>query len=198
MELRQFILRNDDPDMKSNAIKTIVDLHLKKLGDVGLHVVPIDVAPEMRAPDLDQEEEYQGWKPIESKVSDEDIVAFEALIGYPLPEDYKTFLQHKHFYELHIHEISFCSHPIHSWKSCFEDLLFNGWPREFHLDRGYIPFADWSDYASLCFDTNRGKIDHNYPIISIWFENPEQVNDEFEDFYTLLVRADAADRLRHA
>lgn len=179
--------------MKEQTIKNIVDNYLDKLVEDELNALPIHIEPEMTGPSMDEEEddeEWQTWLPIDSKVTDEEIEELESRVGYKFPDDYKSFLKHKHFYELQISEASFCEHPVNTWRASLSEMIFDGYPREFLIDKGYIPFANWGDWGLLCFDTNRNKDDHNYPIV-LW---DHEVADEFEDksssFYDLIIQLD--------
>jgi len=103
-------------------------------------------------------------------------------------------LKHKHFYELHIYEASFCRHPINTWKSKIIDMVFDGYPTEDLIEKGYIPFADWSDWGVLCFDTNRNQNDKNYPVVLWDHERADEYNDEYQDFYNLIKSLDEIHR----
>lgn len=176
--------------MKEQIIKNIIDTQLKWCLDKKLNMLPMHIEPEMADPSQDKSEDWKTWFPISSKVTDEEIEGFEKQIGIGLPKDYKTFLKHKHFYDLYILEVSFCAHPVNIWRAKQVDKIFNGWPTEFLIDRGYLPFADWSDWGLLCFDTNDKKQDNNYPIVLWDHEIAEKVQHKFIDFYDLLVKLD--------
>lgn len=176
--------------MKKQFIKDIIDTYLQKCVDRGINSAPIQIESEMADQHQDKNADWKTWFPIDSQVTDAEIEEFEKQIGYKLPEDYKTFLKHKHFYHLYISEVSFCSHPIHSWKDSQINMIFDGAPTEFLIEKGYVPFADWSDWGLLCFDTNRNKEDHNYPIVLWDHEIDDKVQDRYEDFYDMLTELD--------
>ncbi|MCL9806828.1 SMI1/KNR4 family protein [Flavobacterium amniphilum] len=177
--------------MKEDKIKSIIDTNLERWLEMGFNELPIKIEREMSHPDNKSEEEYQTWLPIESKITDIEIEEFETQLGYKLPVDYKIFLKHKHFYELQISEVSFCSHPINIWRAKQTEMIFDGYPTEFLIEKGFIPFAGWSDWGLLCFDANRNKEDHNYPIVLWDYEMAEDVQDEYKDFYDLMTNIDA-------
>jgi hypothetical protein len=54
-----------------------------------------------------------------------EIEEIEGRIGYSLPDDYKTLLKHKHFYELKISEVSFPEHPVNSWRARLHEMIPN-------------------------------------------------------------------------
>src|SRR5687768_15211641 len=98
--------------MKDQRIKKIIDTHLKKWLDKKLNRLPGQIETEMSDLNQDKNEEWRIWFPIDSKVTDNELEEIERSIGHKLPDDYKTFLKHKHFYELRISEASFCMHPV--------------------------------------------------------------------------------------
>jgi len=180
--------------MKEKSIKEIIDTYLKKWVDAGINNHPIPIEDEMADPLQDKTEEWRTWFPITSSVTDFEIEDFEKQIGRMLPEDYKILLKHKHFYDLHISEASFCAHPIHTWKARQVEFIFNGYPKEFLIEKGFMPFADWSDWGLLCFDTNRNKENSNYPIVLWDHEISDEVQDQYKDFYDLLIKLDLQDK----
>lgn len=180
---------------KEKKIKEIIDTHLKRWVDIGLNQLPGKVEDEMAEPSQDKGEEWRIWYPIDSRVTKQEVEEFENQIGHELPEDYKVFLTYKHFYELQIFEASFCSHPVKIWREKQMKKIFDYFPTEFLIDKGYLPFADWSDWGLLCFDTNRNKLDNNYPIVLWDHDIALEIEDRYTDFYELLVKLDQDERL---
>ena len=176
--------------MKEKTIKNIIDTYLKKWLDIGLNKLPGQIETEMSDPSQDKKEEWRIWFPIDSKVTDDEIEEIEGQIGSKLPDDYKVFLKHKHFYDLHISEVSFCRHPVNTWRARLTEMIFDGYQTEYLIEKGYIPFADWSDWGLLCFDTNRNKENNNYPIVLWYHETADEVKDEYKDFYDLITNLD--------
>lgn len=172
-----------------SSITGIVDKYLQQLIDSKLNVRPAGVEAEMSDPAQDPAEEWRTWLPVAGTATDPELAELEAAIGHVLPEDYKRFLKHKHFYELYIDQASFGRHPIHTWRAAITDRVFDSWPAEYLIGRGYIPFADWSDWGALCFDTTKN-IAPNYPVV-LWDHEDE---DNFQwmaaDFKSLLVHLD--------
>lgn len=78
-------------------------------------------------------------------------------------------------------------------------MIFRGYPREYMIDKGYIPFADWSDWGCLCFDTNNASPDNNYEVVLWDHEMPEDVSKLIRyskvkmDFKALLIYVDKED-----
>ncbi|GEP90002.1 SMI1 / KNR4 family (SUKH-1) [Chitinophaga terrae (ex Kim and Jung 2007)] len=174
--------------MKDQVIKNIIDTHLNKWVEDELNKLPIEIDPAMAGPVNEDDDDWNTWLPIPSTVTDAEIEDFEKQLGHKLPGDYKTFLKHRHFYELQIGEVSFCSHPVNTWRADLAEKIFEGYPTKYLLDKGYIPFADWSDWGLLCFDTNRNQQDHNYPVVLWDHELADEVEDRYDDFYDMAVK----------
>ena len=171
--------------MPERAIEQIVDSCLQKWIDRGLNKRPGEIEPEM-AGEKDKEG-WTTWFPIDSKVTDAEIVELEERIGYPFPPDYKRFLKYRHFYELHVSEASF-AHPVNSWRHKMEKMIFKGFPRQFLIDKGFLPFADWCDWGVLCFDTNTDDGRHNYPVVLWDHEIVDSVTPMSSNFSELISR----------
>jgi hypothetical protein len=172
----------------------IIDRYLKQLLDAELNTLPMSIVAEMSDPNQDKDAEWQIWHPVQSNVTNADIEMFESRIGYQLPESYKRFLKHKHFYELQISACSFCAHPAGIWHASLVDMIFDGYPREFLFDKGRIPFANWSDWGLLCFDTTAQCIDNDYPIVLWDHEEATQFESQFSNFETMLFELDKEER----
>ncbi len=126
-------------------MEKLIDKYLDELVAIELNRLPGEIVPEMADPNQDENEEWRVWHPIQSLVTDDEIKEFELRLGHPLPETYKRFLKHKHFYELEIGECSFCEHPAGNWRASLSEMIFDGYPREFLIDTGRIHIANWSD-----------------------------------------------------
>lgn len=177
--------------MKDQVIKEIIDTYLNKWIEIDLNRLPIAIDPAMAGPESGFEDEgWNTWLPIDSTVTDAEIAEFEKQVGHVLPADYKTFLKYKHFYELPMGEASLCPHPIHTWRAAQMEKIYEGYPTEYLIDKGYLPFADWSDWGLLCFDTNRNKEDHNYPVLLWDHDGANDVEDKYNDFYDFLLKID--------
>lgn len=177
--------------MTNLSITTIVDKHLNKFIEKGVNILPGKIEPEMADPgELMSKEEWNKWYPIDSTVTDPELEELENKLNFKFPSDYKIFLKHKHFYELYIYEARFSGHIIRTWKRSLISLAFDGYPREFLIDKGYFPFADWNDWGQLCFDTNNPQVENEYPVV-LW---DHERWDEFEpyspNFNSLLIKLD--------
>jgi hypothetical protein len=169
-------------------IQSIIDKYLQKWITLGLNYLPSKIDIEMTDINIEQKEDWTIWFPIESKISDNDVIEFANIIGHKLPKDYITLLQHKHFYELHISEASFFKLPINSWEKELSYMILKAYPPEFLIGKGLIPFADWSDWGLLCFDTAQECIDNNYAIVLWDHESPFETEPFANNFYELIVK----------
>jgi len=177
-------MTNDD------AIKKIIDTYLKECIETGMNKQPGIIEVEMADPNCPPGKESQAWLPIDSTVTNAEIELFETQIGHKLPGNYKVLLKHKHFYELFIAEVTFCKHPVNKWRKALYDMVVNHWPTEELFDKGYLQFADWSDWGALCFDTNRQTTNNDYPIVLWDHDGPVAIQDVAENFFSLLIKLD--------
>lgn len=173
--------------MNERTIEQIIDTCLQKRIVAGLNKLPIKIEPEMAG-----EKDKEGWTmwfPIDSKVTESEIEEFEEQICHPFPADYKRLLKYKHFYDLNISEANF-THPVNTWRRALVGLIYEGYPREFLIDKGYLPFAGWSDWGMLCFDTNTDDDSHNYQIVLWDHEMARKVTPVNRNFRELMSRLD--------
>ncbi|MGJ8594230.1 MAG: SMI1/KNR4 family protein [Aquaticitalea sp.] len=161
-------------------MEEIIDKYLNETIALDLNSLPIQIEPEMAEKNADQNKEWKKWYPIYSTVTDLELEELEIEIGHKLPSNYKRFLKYKHFYELQIAECSFYKHPIRTWRAEIIKMIFKGYPSEDLIETGRIPFASWSDWGLLCFDTTLACKNNNYPIV-LW---DHEVFDEFTIQYS--------------
>src|SRR5687767_10951841 len=116
------------------TIQQIIDKHLnlELESKIGWHG---EVEPEMTSERKSQYKDFSFWNPIQSTVTDNEIVEYEKRIGFKLPESYKKFLQYKHFYALRISECFFEPFPIRHWRNYLEKMIYDGWPTEYMIDK---------------------------------------------------------------
>jgi SMI1-KNR4 cell-wall len=177
--------------MNDNQFLNIVDKHLQRQIDLELNSLPVEIEPEMANPSEPMNDEgWQKWYPINSIISDSEIENLEEQLKVRLPTSYKSFIKHKHFYELCISDALFRGQEIRDWKRNLVNMVFDGYPREYLYDKGYIPFADWSDWGLLCFDTNSKTGMDEYPIVLWDHERWEKFEFFSENFSDLLIKLD--------
>jgi hypothetical protein len=173
-----------------STIESFVDKYLDQLVARNLNRREGGVHPEMAGPVSDKYDNWFLWLPIPSTVTDAELAEVETRLGHPLPASYRRFLKHRHFYELTISDCIFLKHPIRGWQDELYGEVFNGYPREWLIDTGRIPFAELSDWGLLCFDTTAPVKDHDYPVV-LW---DHEIFDDFEykyaNFEEMLVHLD--------
>jgi len=172
----------------------IIDKYLQKWKDLGHQSRPGEIEPEMADATQNEDEEWRNWNVIPSKVTDSEIQEFEESIGFKLPASFKLYLKHKHFYDLQIAECNLCSHPVNIWRSELSEMIFNGYPREYLIDKGRIPFANWSDWGYLCFDTTANCDDFDYPIVLWDHERADNFEKKYQNFSSMLYELDEVDK----
>lgn len=137
-------------------------------------------------------DDWLPWKPIESTVSKNDIEELEQKIGLHYPKLYVEFLQYKHFCELWpVAEIDFFGHEIDNWRQTLLKRYHDSWLPEQLIGKGYIYFADYSDWGIVCFDTNEQRSDdYDCPIIMIdhelLFDNPVPKKTLYPSFAVMM------------
>jgi hypothetical protein len=175
-------------------IITLVDKYLQWQTEAGLNKLPMPIQPEMADSTQNPQEEWRVWFPIASQVTNEEIADHEEYIGYTYPDSYKAFLKHKHFYDLQIAEVGFCRHPVHVWRGELSGMIYEGYPREFLIDRGLIPFASYSDWGMVCFDTSK-RLENGEYLIILWdHERAYESEPLHNSFLELLIGSDKADK----
>lgn len=167
-------------------MKEIINKYLTEIVSNEINSLPSEIEPEMAEKNANKNEEWKKWFPIPSTVKDFELTEFEKDIGYKLPESYKQFLKTTHFYELYINECSFCSHPINIWRSKLMEMIFNGYPSKYLIETGRIPFANWSDWGLLCFDTTIKCENNNYPVVLWDHEMLDRFEYKYSDFNCML------------
>ena len=179
----------------SLTIPEIVDRYLDKMIKVELNYITGEVVPAMRG--KDNGEGWTEWIPIPSTVTESELAELEQRIGYPLPDAYKLFLQYKFFYELMIDNVSFNNHIAGSWQEGLLDLVLHSYPKEWFVDKGYIPFANYDDWGLLCFDAGKQQTPEssgtNYAVCLWDHEKPQQFKWLYPDFLTLMQDLDKRD-----
>lgn len=170
--------------MNGKEIYEYVDKSLSSLKKADLMFLPHSNMPtEMIDESVEQKSDWIPWKSISSKVTDKDILEIESKIKLKYPELYKDFLKYKHFYELeNVAEINFFKHCVRDWKSNLTEYYFDYWEPEELIKKGFIPFADYSDWGIVCFDTNRMN-NNDCPIVMFDHETLYDEPVTFEELY---------------
>jgi len=171
-------------------ITDLVDYYLDQMKNKAhLFLSPDPKMPkEMIDATIQTSDDWIGWKPVASTVSDSELDEFEKEIKYPLPHSFRSYLKHKHFYELSLPDFAVNLRGNVSGRtiSGMRNLVFNSFVPELLIGKGYIYFADFHDYGLLCFDANEVRNENEYAIVYIDHENLEDVHTYASNFYDLL------------
>ncbi len=153
-------------------MKELIDTALAYWESEELNCHPGDIPKEMITSKT--EDDWNYWKAIESKVTDEEIKELEEYLNVTFPPTYVELLKYKHFIELQIGEVSVLPHPSFGWRASITDAVFGGYPRELLIDKGYMPFANYSDWGLWCFGLKEKNEVGEYPIYQWDHERPEE------------------------
>ncbi len=176
-------------------VKKAVDNALEKMSkEKILMKVPGDIPPEMLDETIEQTDDWKGWRPINSIITDEDIQRFEKKIGLNLPLSYKEYLKYKHFYNLQIPDqaVRLFKHlPDKNLKE-LNYRIFDLHQPELIIGRQYIYIADFNDYGLLCFDGNDIVKDNEYRIVYLDYIDAEIGGiHEYADNFRNLMESDS-------
>jgi hypothetical protein len=168
------------------TIAQMIDESLAEWESKKLNCQPGEIPEAMLTGEVQDDWKY--WRAVASTVSDQDIDDLEGLLGVRLSSQYKDLLRYKHFIELQIGEVSVFTHPVNTWKSSITDEVFNGWPKEFLIEKGYLPFANYSDWGLLCFRVTEPDADGEHPVYRWDHETPEKFEYFAPDIRSALER----------
>lgn len=130
---------------------------------------------EMQNTSIEPEDDWKSWQPIPSTVQYSDINELEDVIGFELPESYKTILRYKHFYELHLENSSVIlfPHVPTQWKK--ETLERLNWDYCSELIQNkFYHFANLDDWGWICFNANNASSGNEYEIVIIDHEDTSE------------------------
>jgi len=168
------------------VITQLIDESLADWESQKLNCRPGEIPEAMQTGEFQDDWKY--WRAVVSTVTDQDILDMEGLLGMHLSPQYQELLRHKHFIGLQIGEVSIFSHPIGTWKTRIKNAVFGGYPKEYLIEKGYLPFADYSDWGLLCFRVSEQNADREYPIYRWDHERPEEFEYFAPDLRTALER----------
>jgi hypothetical protein len=156
----------------------LIDRRLEHSAAAGMNMHPGIVPSDMTIGRTS--DDWTVWEPIGSTVADAQIEDLEGSFGVPFSPQYIGFLKHKHFIELTIGEVSLFAHPSEGWMASLRRQVLDGWPREYLLDVGLLPFADFSDWGLLCFGTLERTASGEYPVY-LWDHDRPQSRERKAD-----------------
>ena len=97
-------------------IDTTLDYWMSEKGNCLPQVIPQDMAAGKT------EDGWNYWKPVRSSVSLAQLVELEEQFGVRFSPQYKLLLQHKHFMQLRVGEVSFFNTPASDGKAVLESV----------------------------------------------------------------------------
>ena len=170
----------------NKQVETVIDKYISKWEDIGLNLFITSQYQDM----ISGSNEFgTTWKPIESTVTDRQLIELEKSIGYDLPVSFKDFLKYKHFIELHIGEVEFFSHPSSDWQKHILEPIFDGYPTDCLIEKGLMPFANYSDWGHVCF--NLTNMINNESAVYLWdHERANEVELVYPSFESMILTID--------
>lgn len=145
-----------------STVTRFVDVHLAD----GFWVTPGEVPDEMRDDVQSKDPDWQGWKPIPSTVTRDELLKLERELGVQLPEPTRAFFLYLHFLELNAPGIRFCAHPPR-WREAIRE----------HLDiesQLFVIGDDDNDGGPLCIDLSKRRSDGDCPVVFVDHETGER------------------------
>lgn len=94
----------------------------------------------MRDHSVEQVGDWMPWKSVGSTVTANDIRDIENELSLPMPDLYRSFLQHKHHFNLWSPSVRFPSFPVDQWRKELR-MLHTAFEPERTVGQGYLPFA---------------------------------------------------------
>jgi hypothetical protein len=95
--------------MPTVLVRNYVGAAIAQLRRLDLMRLPGKLPAQMRDPSIPPSDDWAGWKPIPSTVSDTDLDALERETGLAFPPLYRDFLQYQHFVALTEEGVRFLS-----------------------------------------------------------------------------------------
>lgn len=117
------------------------------------------VPPEMLDSTIEPRDDWVGWKPVPSTVTDADLDELEYQYGFRYPPLYRELLRTVHYFGLSWVGFVFAAHVIGSWRETLEQL-YQACNEPRILGRGLLPFGSELDLGAgpVCLDTR-----HRFP-----------------------------------
>lgn len=163
----------------ARAASDYVDAAVAWLQRQDLMRFPGPVPEAMLDPTIQPMDDWVGWKPVSSTVSDSDLDEIEGRAGAAFPPVYREFLKYKHFIMLTELGVRFERHLCTDWKQALLSVMFNQWKPERMVGIGLLPFGceTFMDAGPVCFDTRARLPDGDCPVV---FWDHEWVRTEKE------------------
>jgi len=167
--------------MLNPLVTNYVDAAIEQLRRLELIMTPGKLPVEMRDDSIPPSNDWRGWKPVPSTVTNQDLDAMEREIGLKFPPLYRDFLQYKHFVDLTERGVQFERHLSDSWRETLRNAHRQPWLNGTLLDRGFIAFGSetFMDAGPVCFDTNRRDASGDCAVVFLdheWIDTHKEVN----------------------
>lgn len=142
-------------------IKQFVNVFVERCTDVAV------VVPEgMKAGERDAEG-WIPWKPVDSPIDDEQILALEEGVGVSFPPLFRAYLMYKSLLMTDF-AVIFPETPSNAPLEKLRQHLALWESEPFFKEHGLVPFAyDADDGGPVCFDIGRQKSDGDCPIVRV-------------------------------
>jgi hypothetical protein len=142
------------------------------------------IPAEMYDPDIPERDDWIGWKPAPSTVTETDLDELEGMLGTAYPPPYRTFLRYLHFYDLTERGVRFFRHPFGTWREKLTQMYNAIEPKDHYIGAGFIPFGneDMMDAGPVCFDTRNRRPDGDCPVVFLdheWFDTEKELRPMF-------------------
>ncbi len=137
----------------------------------------------MRDHSVEQVGDWMPWKSVGSTVTANDIRDIENELSLPMPDLYRSFLQHKHHFNLWSPGVRFPSFPVDQWRKELR-MLHTAFEPERTVGQSYLPFASeaFGDAGLICFDT-RKMWEGDCPVVHWDFESVE-TDEEYRPLFS--------------
>lgn len=150
-------------------LEVLVDASLERMikGKILMRHPDPNMPQEMIDPNIPKQDDWIGWRPISSNITDLELDDLELKIGKQLPQSFRHLLKYKCYYELKMEDRSFSllnNLPGRTIIELEKGILKNFYPSCL-IQLGYIYFADFHDFGLLCFDANSIEENHEYPVV---------------------------------
>ena len=153
--------------MPTSLITDYVDAAIARLRRLDLLRWPGALPESMRDSSITPSNDWIGWRPIPSSITDGELDTLEQETGLAFPLLYRDLLQYCHFVSLTEIGVRFEPHLCHNWRETLCRAYFRSWPRERVLDVGLLPFGSEAlmDAGPVCFDVRQLLADGDCPVV---------------------------------
>lgn len=151
----------------SHIYADYVDAAIEQLRRTNLMRHPGRIPLDMVDHSIPPTDDWIGWKPVPSQVTDADLNELEVQAGTAFPPLYRSFLRYKHFIDLTEFGVRFERHTSSDWKRVLTAAIFDQWEPERTIGRGLLPFGSetFMDAGQVCFDTRARLPDGDCPVV---------------------------------